>query len=133
MSHYTSIQTEYKNINILKKVIQNLGYAYTEDKLSKTLEIIVPSCKKLSNTLYNDYYYNYLSFSLNDKSYNMITDSQSWTQIELVTRFLKDIELNYGYSETISQALALGFSRSKILHKANNTKFIFQRCVEINV
>jgi len=133
MSHYTSIQTEYKNVNILKKVIRNLGYAYTEDKLSKTIEVIIPSNKKLSDNLYNNYYHNYLSFSLEDKSYNMITDSQSWTQTELVTRFLKDIELNYGYSETISQALALGFSRSKILNKANNTKFIFQRCVEINV
>ena len=114
MSHYTSIQTEYKNVNILKKVIRNLGYAYTEDKLSKTIEVIIPSNKKLSDNLYNNYYHNYLSFSLEDKSYNMITDSQSWTQTELVTRFLKDIELNYGYSETISQALALGFSLSLI-------------------
>lgn len=132
MSHYTSIQTEYKNVKVLKKVIQNLGYAYTEDKSSKNIEIILPSSKKLSDNFHTDYYHNYLSFKVNNKSYNMITDSQSWTQKELVTKFLKDIELNYGYSETISQALELGFSRSKILNKANNTKFIFQRCVEIN-
>lgn len=131
MSHYTSIQTKYNNAKVLKKIIKNLGYAYTEDNLSKNIEVFLLPSKKLSDNIYNNHYNDYLSFSLKDQSYNVVTDSQSWTQKELVTRFLKDLELNYGYSETISQALKLGFTRSKIVTKVNNTKFIFQRCVEI--
>jgi len=43
-----------------------------------------------------------------------------------------EIELNYGYSETITQALELGFTRSKVLttNKQNN-RFVFQRYVEV--
>nr|QWK41907.1 hypothetical protein [Protohalopteris sp.] len=133
MSHYTSIQTKYTSFKILKKVLKNLSYAYTEDKLGKNIEILFLPYKKLSNSIYNNNYNDYLSLSLNNKSYNMITDSQSWAQKELIAEFLKDLELNYGYSETIFQALQLGFIRSKIISNDNNIKFIFQRCVEIKI
>lgn len=133
MSHYTSIQTKYTNKGILRKVLKTLSYAYTENKSGNNIEILLLPTKKLSNSIYNNDCNDYLSLklNLNDLSYNLITDSQSWTQKTLITGFLKDLELNYGYSETISQALELGFTRSKIINNDNNTKFIFQRCVEI--
>lgn len=133
MSHYTSIQTKYTNRNVLKKVLKTLSYAYTEDKYGNTIEILILPKKKLSKSIYSNDYNDYLAFklNLNDRSFNIITDSQSWTQKALISGFLKDLELNYGYSETISQALELGFTRSKIINNEKNTKFIFQRCVEI--
>jgi len=88
--------------------------------------------KTLKSRIYDNSNNNYLSFELKDLSYNIITDSQSWTQKERINVFLKKIELNYGYSETITQALELGFTRSKVLttNKQNN-RFVFQRYVEV--
>nr|YP_011007513.1 hypothetical protein V2496_pgp006 [Sporochnus bolleanus]WAM64942.1 hypothetical protein [Sporochnus bolleanus] len=132
MSHYTSIKTKYTNSNVLKKVVNKLGYPYIEYKSNKTIEIPVISSKNLKSSIYNSSSQNYLAFKSNNVSYNIITDSQSWTQKEIINIFLKKLELNYGYSETIHQALDLGFIRSKVITTNNkNNRFVFQRYVEI--
>ena len=132
MSHYTSIKTKYTKSKILKKVINKLGYPYIEHKANKNIEVPVICPKNLKSSIYDNSYKNYLAFKSNNSSYNIITDSQSWTQKEIINVFLKKLELNYGYSETINQALDLGFVRSKVIttNKKKN-RFIFQRCVEI--
>ena len=132
MSHYTSIKTKYTNSNVLKKVINILGYPYIEHKSNKNLEVPILYSKNLKFSLYNNSSQDYLAFKENNLSYNIVTDSQSWTQKEIINTFLKKLELNYGYSETINQALDLGFMRSKVITTNNkNNKFIFQRCVEL--
>nr|YP_011007373.1 hypothetical protein V2495_pgp007 [Scytothamnus australis]WAM64802.1 hypothetical protein [Scytothamnus australis] len=132
MSHYTSIKTKYTNPGILKKVINKLGCAYVEHKANEVIEVPMNQTKNLKDTIYNSYSQNYLSFKSNENNYNIIVDSQSWTQRERINLFLKKLELNYGYSETIHQALNLGFIRSKVLTTKNkNNRFIFQRYVEI--
>lgn len=133
MSHYTSIKTEYNNKETLKKFINILGYPYAEDSSKNKLEIFLLPSKKLSFNIYDCYHENYLAFKLNTstRSYNIITDSQSWTQKELIRKFLKNLQINYNYSETIFQALRLGFKRSKIFSISTDTKFIFQRCIAI--
>jgi len=132
MSHYTSIKTKYTNPVILKRVINKLGHPYVEHNFDKNIEIPMNFSKTLKSRIYDNSNNNYLSFELKDLSYNIITDSQSWTQKERINVFLKKIELNYGYSETITQALELGFTRSKVLttNKQNN-RFVFQRYVEV--
>lgn len=131
MSHYTSIKTKYTNSVILKKVINKLGHPYVEHNFDNNIEIPMNFSKTLKSRIYDNSNNNYLSFELRDLSYNIITDSQSWTQKEKTNIFLKKIELNYGYSETIAQALELGFIRSKVLTtNKNNNRFIFQRYVE---
>ena len=131
MSHYTSIKTKYTNSVILKKVINKLGQPYVEHNFDNNIEIPMNFSKALKSRIYDNSNNNYLSFELRDLSYNIITDSQSWTQKEKTNIFLKKIELNYGYSETIAQALELGFIRSKVLTtNKNNNRFIFQRYVE---
>jgi len=133
MSHYTSIKTKYTNSNVLKKVINKLGYPYTENNFSKKIEVSVIHTKDLKSSIYTKDSQNYLAFQSTKLSYDMVTDSQSWTQKEIVNTFLKKLELNYGYSETINQALDLGFIRSKVITSNNkNNRFIFQRCVEVN-
>nr|QWK42191.1 hypothetical protein [Pseudochorda nagaii] len=132
MSHYTSIKTKYTNSNVLKKVINKLGYPYIEHKYNKDIEVPLVFSKNLKSSIYNNSCQNYLSFKFDNLSYSIITDSQSWTQKEVINRFLKKLELNYGYSETITQALELGFVRSKVLTTNNkNNRFVFQRCVEV--
>lgn len=132
MSHYTSIKTKYTNPNILKKVINKLGHPYVEHNLNKNIEVPINFSKTLKSSIYNDSNQNYLAFGLKNLSYDIITDSQSWTHKEKINLFLKKIELNYGYSETINQALDLGFIRSKVLTtNKNNNRFIFQRYVEV--
>lgn len=132
MSHYTSIKTKYTNPIILKKVINKLGHPYVEHNFNENIEIPINSSNTLKSSIYNSGNQNYLAFGLRNSSYNIITDSQSWSQKERINIFLKKIELNYGYSETINQALDLGFIRSKVLttNKQNN-RFIFQRYVEV--
>nr|YP_010127973.1 YCF35 [Lessonia flavicans]QPP20500.1 YCF35 [Lessonia flavicans] len=130
MSHYTSIKTKYTNSNVLKKVINKLGYPYI--KHNKNIEVPVIFSKNLKSSIYENSYQNYLAFKSNNLSYDIITDSQSWTHKEIISTFLKKLELNYGYSETIHQALDLGFVRSKVLKTNNkNNRFVFQRCVEV--
>lgn len=132
MSHYTSIKTKYTNPNVLKKVINKLGYPYVEHNNNNIIEVPVIFSKNLKSSIYENSYQNYLSFKSNNLSYDIITDSQSWTQKEIISTFLKKLELNYGYSETIHQALDLGFVRSKVLTTNNkNNRFVFQRCVEV--
>nr|YP_010922946.1 hypothetical protein Ycf35 [Colpomenia sinuosa]WJZ45262.1 hypothetical protein Ycf35 [Colpomenia sinuosa] len=132
MSHYTSIKTKYTNPTILKKVINKLGHPYVEHNLNKSIEVPINFSKTLKSNIYKDSNQNYLAFGLRNLSYDIITDSQSWTQKEKINLFLKKIELNYGYSETITQALDLGFIRSKVLTtNKNNNRFIFQRYVEV--
>nr|YP_010990858.1 hypothetical protein Ycf35 [Lessonia nigrescens]WOX59891.1 hypothetical protein Ycf35 [Lessonia nigrescens] len=132
MSHYTSIKTKYTNSNVLKKVINKLGYPYIEHNNNKNIEVPVIFSKNLKSSIYENSYQNYLAFKSNNLSYDIITDSQSWTQKEIISTFLKKLELNYGYSETIHQALDLGFVRSKVLKtNNNNNRFVFQRCVEV--
>ena len=132
MSHYTSITTKYTNLNVLKKVINKLGYPYTEQNLTKKIEVSVIHTKDLKSSIYDSYSQNYLAFQSTKSSYDMITDSQSWTQKEIINIFLNKLELNYGYLETINQALELGFIRSKVtIANNNNNRFIFQRCVEV--
>nr|YP_010634208.1 YCF35 [Ecklonia radiata]YP_011006387.1 hypothetical protein V2486_pgp007 [Ecklonia cava]YP_011006528.1 hypothetical protein V2487_pgp007 [Eisenia bicyclis]QWK43327.1 hypothetical protein [Ecklonia arborea]QWK43611.1 hypothetical protein [Ecklonia radicosa]WAM63532.1 hypothetical protein [Ecklonia cava subsp. stolonifera]WAM63391.1 hypothetical protein [Ecklonia cava]WAM63673.1 hypothetical protein [Eisenia bicyclis] len=132
MSHYTSIKTKYTNSNVLKKVINKLGYPYVEHNNNNTIEVPVIFSKNLKSSIYENSYQNYLAFKSNNLSYDIITDSQSWTQKEIISNFLKKLELNYGYSETIQQALDLGFVRSKVLTTNNkNNRFVFQRCVEV--
>nr|YP_009691347.1 Ycf35 [Laminaria digitata]QEG58105.1 Ycf35 [Laminaria digitata] len=131
MSHYTSIKTKYTNSNVLKKVINKLGYPYVEHN-NNNIEVPVIFSKSLKSSIYENSYQNYLAFKCNNLSYDIITDSQSWTQKEIISTFLKKLELNYGYSETIHQALDLGFVRSKVLTTNNkNNRFVFQRCVEV--
>jgi len=132
MSHYTSIKTKYTNPIILKKVINKLGHPYVSHNYDKNIEIPMNFSRPLKSRIYDNSNDNYLSFELKDLAYNIITDSQSWTQKERINIFLKKIELNYGYSETITQALELGFTRSKVLttNKQNN-RFVFQRYVEV--
>jgi len=132
MSHYTSIKTKYTNPGILKKVINKLGHPYVAHNSDKNIEIPMNFSKTLKSRIYDNSNDNYLAFELKNLSYNIITDSQSWTQKERINMFLKKIELNYGYSETITQALELGFTRSKVLttNKQNN-RFVFQRYVEV--
>jgi len=132
MSHYTSIKTKYTNSKVLKKVINKLGYPYVEHNNNNSIEVPVIFSKNLKSSIYENSYQNYLAFKSNDLSYDIITDSQSWTQKEIISTFLKKLELNYGYSETIHQALDLGFVRSKVLTTNNkNNRFVFQRCVEV--
>nr|YP_011006810.1 hypothetical protein V2489_pgp007 [Hedophyllum nigripes]WAM63955.1 hypothetical protein [Hedophyllum nigripes] len=132
MSHYTSIKTKYTNPNVLKKVINKLGYPYVEHNNNNIIEVPVIFSTNLKSSIYENSYQNYLSFKSNNLSYDIITDSQSWTQKEIISTFLKKLELNYGYSETIHQALDLGFVRSKVLTTNNkNNRFVFQRCVEV--
>nr|QWK42902.1 hypothetical protein [Laminaria ephemera] len=132
MSHYTSIKTKYTNPNVLKKVINKLGYPYIEHNNNNNIEVPVILSKNLKSSIYENSYQNYLAFKSNNLSYDIITDSQSWTQKEIISNFLKKLELNYGYSETIHQALDLGFVRSKVLTTNNkNNRFVFQRCVEV--
>lgn len=130
MSHYTSIKTKYTNPLILKKVINQLGHPYVEH--NNNIEVSISISKTLKSTIYNSVNQNYLAFGQRNSSYDIITDSQSWSQKEYINIFLKKIELNYGYSETINQALDLGFIRSKVLttNKQNN-RFVFQRYVEV--
>nr|YP_010317797.1 hypothetical protein Ycf35 [Silvetia siliquosa]UNH90234.1 hypothetical protein Ycf35 [Silvetia siliquosa] len=133
MSHYTSIKTKYTNSNILKKVINKLGYPYIENKCQQNQNIEVPIIysENLKSTIYQKVNRNYVAFKSKKLDYDIITDSQSWTQKEIITVFLKKLELNYGYSETIYQALDLGFVRSKVITTNNkNNRFIFQRFVE---
>nr|QWK43469.1 hypothetical protein [Egregia menziesii] len=132
MSHYTSIKTKYTNSNVLKKVINKLGYPYVEHNNNNLIEVPVIFSKNLKSSIYENSYQNYLAFKSNNLSYDIVTDSQSWTQKEIISTFLKKLELNYGYSETIHQALDLGFVRSKVLTTNNkNNRFVFQRCVEV--
>nr|QWK43753.1 hypothetical protein [Desmarestia aculeata] len=132
MSHYTSIKTKYTNLNVLKKVINKLGYPYTEQNFAKKIEVSIIHPKDLKSSIYDSYSQNYLAFQSTKLSYDMVTDSQSWTQKEIINTFLKKLELNYGYLETINQALDLGFIRSKVITTNNkNNRFIFQRCVEV--
>nr|QWK42334.1 hypothetical protein [Postelsia palmaeformis] len=132
MSHYTSIKTKYTNSNVLKKVINKLGYPYVEHNNNNIIEVPIIFSKNLKSSIYENSYQNYLAFKSNNLSYDIITDSQSWTQKEIINTFLKKLELNYGYSETIHQALDLGFVRSKVLTTNNkNNRFVFQRCVEV--
>nr|YP_011005826.1 hypothetical protein V2481_pgp007 [Cymathaere triplicata]WAM62830.1 hypothetical protein [Cymathaere triplicata] len=132
MSHYTSIKTKYTNSNVLKKVINKLGYPYVVHNNNNIIEVPVIFSKNLKFSIYENSYQNYLAFKSNDLAYDIITDSQSWTQKEIISTFLKKLELNYGYSETIHQALDLGFVRSKVLTTNNkNNRFVFQRCVEV--
>jgi len=130
MSHYTAIKTKYKNLTLLKDCITKLSYPYREHK--KNLEIYFIPTEALSANLYRNEYRDYLSFDLNDKVYEVIYDFQSWTQKDLLNEFLKKLELNYGYSETISQALELGFTRSKrVSNNTQRNKFVFQRFIEV--
>ena len=131
MSHYTSIKTKYTNSRILKKVINKLGYPYIEHKLQQIIEVPIIDSDDLKFSIYDTTHQNYLAFKYNKFSYDIITDSQSWTQKEIISMFLKKLELNYGYAETIYQALDLGFIRSKVItmNKKHN-RFIFQRFVE---
>lgn len=132
MSHYTSIKTKYTNPKILKKVINKLGHPYVEHNFDENIEVPINFSNSLKSRIYNNTNQNYLAFGLRNLSYSIITDSQSWSQKERINVFLKKIELNYGYSETITQALDLGFSRSKVLTtNKNNNRFVFQRYVEV--
>lgn len=130
MSHYTAIQTKYKNSTLLKTCINQLAQPYSEH--DTTIQLYSIPEKKLSSTLSSKILTNYLSFQLEGVSYALISDFQSWTQKDGLDKFLKRLEINYGYSETISQALELGFVRSrKVTNENQNNKFVFQRCVEI--
>nr|YP_011006246.1 hypothetical protein V2485_pgp007 [Dictyotopsis propagulifera]WAM63250.1 hypothetical protein [Dictyotopsis propagulifera] len=130
MSHYTAIKTKYKNFPLLKKCITKLAHPYSEHK-NKIEVYTIPSIS-LSSLLYKKAYVNYLSFEQTENNYTVISDPQSWSQKNLFTEFLNKLEINYGYSEIISQAIELGFTRSKkILNQKQNNKFVFQRCIEI--
>lgn len=144
MSHYTSIKTKYTNPKVLKITINKLGYAYVEHQipneksklnnvsLEHKIEVSVNTLKPLKSIIYENSSQNYLAFKLTHSSYDILTDSQSWTQKEKTNIFLKKLELNYGYSETINQALDLGFIRSKLMaDNNNNNRFVFQRYVEV--
>lgn len=130
MSHYTAIKTKYKNLTLLRDCINKLSYAYSEHK--KNLEISLIPTEPLTSQLYCEQDSNHLSLKLNNNSYDVIADFQSWTHSDKFSEFLKKLELNYGYSETLSQALELGFTRSKRIASTNQkNKFVFQRCIEI--
>lgn len=134
MSHYTSIKTKYNNPKTFKKVLNNLEHPYTEHESKKNfnnIEVFLLPSKSYKHDIYNNTSHNSLTFQWNGSSYNMITDSQSWTQKELINLFLKKLELNYGYSETINQAFELGFTRSKIITNEKINRFVFQRCIEM--
>ena len=132
MSHYTAIKTKFKNRSLLKKCINKLEHPYTEH--NKKIEIHKISYEMLSSSLYKKNYSNYISFQLNNTNYDLVSDFQSWTQKDVLNQFLKKLQINYSYSETISQALELGFTRSrKVFNKNDNNKFVFQRCVEVKV
>ena len=130
MSHYTAIKTKYKNASLLKECINKLSYPYAEQR--GNLEVSLIPSKPLTCNIYNPQYVNYLCFDFKGLSYNVVADFQSWTHKDILGQFLKKLELNYGYSETISHALELGFTRSKrVLDNTQKNKFIFQRCIEI--
>lgn len=130
MSHYTAIKTKYKNFSLLKKSINKLTYPYSEHK--KNIEVYLIPSINLSSALYEKNFVNHLSFQLNDTKYDIVSDFQTWTKKDLLTLFLKKLELNYSYSEVVNQAIELGFTRSKkIFESKQNNKFVFQRCVEV--
>nr|WRW10718.1 hypothetical protein ASMI167 [Ascoseira mirabilis] len=136
MSHYTSIRTKYVNYRVLKKVINKLGHAYSENKSNETIEVQIRSNKRLRSSIYKNSYQNYLAFRDNILCYEILTDSQSWTKKEIINLFLNQLELNYGYLETIDQAFNLGFIRSKVATTKTNNKinrFIFQRYISTKI
>nr|YP_010185317.1 hypothetical protein Ycf35 [Ishige okamurae]QVJ99661.1 hypothetical protein Ycf35 [Ishige okamurae] len=134
MSHYTSIKTKYSNPLTFKDVLNKLNCPYVEYKNEEglnILEIFILPFRMGKTNIYNDYSSNYLAFHWDKNSYNMVTDLQSWTQKESIDLFLKKLEVNYGYCETVKQAVSLGFTRSKIIAKNSTSRFVFQRYVEI--
>ncbi len=39
MSHFTTVETKLKNLNLLKRVLKELGYAYTEAEVNQQLKV----------------------------------------------------------------------------------------------
>ncbi len=130
MSHYTAIKTRYKNFSLLKKCINKLGFPYTQN--NKNIEVSFIPSTKLSSTIYEESFMNYLAFQLSGTNYDIVSDYQSWSQKDILRFFLQRLEINYSYSEIVNQALELGFSRTKkVVNVKQNNKFVFQRCIEI--
>ncbi|CAM9090334.1 unnamed protein product [Discosporangium mesarthrocarpum] len=131
MSHYTAIQTKYTNEKTLKKVLTNLNFNYTQHKTNNKIEIYIPNSNELKNNILNNFYPEHLTFKVKKTYYELISDYSSWRNKENFSIFLNKIELNYNYSETINQALKLGFVQSKSIKNKSINRLIFQRCVEI--
>lgn len=132
MSHYTTIRTKYNNKKVFKKVLDNLKYSYTQHndkKEDEFFEIFIPMQGQKERNPSKNYFYNFLTFYWSNDSYIMITDPQSWTQKSPILQFLKNLQLNYSYRETVNQAMKVGFQYSRT--KSSNTRFVFQRYVQI--
>ena len=39
MSHFTTVETKIKNLNLLKRVLKELGYAYTEAEVNQQVKV----------------------------------------------------------------------------------------------
>ena len=39
MSHFTTVETKIKNLNLLKRVLKELGYAYTEAEVNQHVKV----------------------------------------------------------------------------------------------
>nr|YP_009391572.1 hypothetical protein [Laurenciella marilzae]ARW59716.1 hypothetical protein [Laurenciella marilzae] len=103
MSHFSKIQTNIYDSNLLVKTLNNMGFVckYSNDCLSSK-DIFV----------YSNSSENYLfAFTWDGTSYNLLADLQLWTLSTDINYFIDTLSQKYAYNMILSQSVLSGFSK----------------------
>ena len=114
MSHFSKIQTNISNINLLKKTLIDLGFECNEE---------VKSIKDTSGSMHNvnliatytvkEITEALLGFSWQNNHYNIIVDLDLWEKSSSFNFFVEKLNQNYALNTILKQTEIEGFQKIK--------------------
>jgi hypothetical protein len=125
MSHFSKIRTSLKDLEVLKKSLQDLGLRFYDRSVitdshsleSHNISLIVPQSNNYD-----------IGFSWNGVEYQLITDIQFWQQPWPIDLFLKNLTQRYAYNSILQITEQKGFQSIEQTKQSNGSiKLVLQR------
>lgn len=125
MSHFSKIKTTLKDLNLLKKSLDDLSIIWSTDlqiikgykNQDHFANLVIPQ-----NNNYD------IGFTWNGMEYQLVADLQFWQQPWSVQLFLDKVTQRYAYNSIIETTKAQGFqSVEEVNHENGSIKVVVQR------
>ena len=127
MSHFTNLETSFKDLFHLEIALNKLKINYKkEEKLIDSVDTkSLPSKSNYNINLVietsNDYD---VTFTWNGEEYELVFDASFWSQPYSVETFISKITLQYANSVIITEGEKVGFSPVKLKNNVDGSKTI---------
>ena len=131
MSHFTNIETHFKNLISLEKTLNRLNITYKREKTSNKNACLNSSVANIDLRIPQSNGHDII-FSWNGKEYELIVDKSFWKQTSSVESFIDKIAQKYAGEVIINESQKIGFQPIQYQQNADGSNTLILERYNIN-